>query len=177
MSGPRHRKRSPPRIQHWELDLARKVASAFRTSERPELEAVLTALLLELKVRRPAGVRRWKSYLAKALYNRASRWMRKSRTHEQRTQRLDEGTRNPEAALNEVLEQTSQKSDLEMSFSDAWKDLNSLDQLTCQVLLEEEGNHTAAALRLRIHRNTVRLRLKRIREVIERHGFSELEQD
>jgi hypothetical protein len=69
-------------IEPWEFDLIRKVARAFRTTEREDLEAELARKTLQLKRKEPTEIRDWKAYLAKFLFNKASNWIRDSRVKE-----------------------------------------------------------------------------------------------
>jgi hypothetical protein len=55
------------------MALLRAVAGRFRTTERDELEAELARRLLALKRSQPLGIRSWERYIAKFLFNKASK--------------------------------------------------------------------------------------------------------
>lgn len=152
----------------------RKVASAFRTPDRSELEAALAARLLIIKSELPGGIRDWEAYLAKFLYNKASNWVRDQRRLERRIARLQTG-RSPIAASDpaSAMPQPSiiPDSDRRLAFAAAWKQLDRTLRLSWTVLHEENGNRAAAANRLGIHRNTLRLRLERIKRTLARAGI------
>lgn len=161
-------------IQSWELELISKVARRFSTTEREELEAELARRLLHLKRHLPRGIRDWKAYLAKFLFNKSANWVRDQRAREKRKLSLVE-TREEmfdEIGLGgAVLVSSKPDDDLRTAFSDVWKELDPELRLLWEVLLEERGNQTRVAQRLGKHRNTVRLWLRRIRETLAYHGF------
>jgi DNA-directed RNA polymerase specialized sigma24 family protein len=167
MHRPGEGKQSTSRIQTWELDLIRKVANAFRTQEREELEAELARKLVDLKSRPLLGIRDWKAYLAKFLYNKAANWIRDSRARENRTARQMEG--QDEAILS--LPGPAVEDDLAIAFRDLYNELDPELRRFCQILIEENGNQVATARRLGKHRNTIRLWIGKIRTALQRHGF------
>src|SRR6266566_4132658 len=65
----------------WELELVRMTAARFRTTEREELEADLALHLLRVKRLHRRRVGHWKAYLAAALRNKASNWIRDRQRH------------------------------------------------------------------------------------------------
>jgi len=163
-------------IESWELELISKVSRAFRTNDREELEAELGRKLLELKNRRPSDIRRWESYLAKMLYNKASNWVRDTRYRESRAIGLTES----EPTIDDSEERFTsslaivprlENVDLAIILADMMEELEPSLKLLWETLVEEKGNQAQVARRLGIHRNTVRLWIRKIQELLERHGL------
>lgn len=167
MDGPRPER--PPGLDFWEINLAQKVAQAFRTPDREELAAELARKLLDLKNNPNLAVRNWKAYAAKFLYNKAANWVRDARAREKREAGhvigKEDGPRTPgQPATHE--DHTDRA-----AFGPMWNELSPELRHVWEVLVEEEGSQTRVARRLGKHRNTVRLCIKKILAVAERHGF------
>lgn len=123
--------------------------------------------LIELKRLKPAGIRDWRAYVTKFFYNKAANWVRDHRAREKRYVPLpDAETFFAGAGLSE-----SSESDFSLAFKEAWLDLPKDLQTLGQILLEEDGNQVAVAKRLRKHRNTVRLWIRKIKQHLGRQGF------
>lgn len=166
------RKRSCAEIAPWELALIRTVAQRFRTMEREELEAELARRLLVLKLYPPRGIRDWRRYAAKFLYNKASNWIRDSRARERRAVAVDKTAGESETfALTDLLPAPEPRHDLRIAFAHIWKELDPELRAFWQLLLEENGNQLRVARKLGKHRNTVRLWIKKIRKILVSHGF------
>lgn len=165
----------PPKIEAWELDLVRKVAQAFRDCEHDELAAELASRLLELKSNPPIGIRNWRAYLAKFLYNKASNIVRNWRLRDSRSIPFDQPKESDDdpimSSLDTLLAHDSRPEKLRQEFSGAWESLAPELRELWEVLVEEKGRQGAAAKRLGKHRNTVALWLRQIREVLKAHGF------
>jgi DNA-directed RNA polymerase specialized sigma24 family protein len=167
---------NPEQIEPWEFDLIRKVADRFETTEREDLEAELGRILLRLKVGKPPHVQDWKSYLAKALLNKASNWIRDRRFHQSRIVPLiapgeeESGARfiTGKGMPSLEIDDDSQLA-LKLLSNELGPDLLRLWEL----LIEENGNQLAVARRLGMHRNTVRLWIQKIRQLLEQHGFQD----
>lgn len=163
-------------VEPWELQLVQKVASAFRTQDRVELEAELARKLLVLKRSRPKGIRDWQHYIAKFLYNKAANWVRDTRA---RANRHIPIVGTPEDAIFERsvtendLRPPGPDTGLELSLARVWAELGPELRNMWSILVEERGNRMAAARRLGKHRNTIRLWIQMIRAVLKRHGFTE----
>ena len=156
-------------VQEWELELLRKVASAFDTPDRQELEAELSRKLLELKAKDLSHVRNWPAYLAKFLYNKASNWVRDMRALKKRTADDPDALPaalelNPEISLDQAAE-------LRLAFAEAWRSLDPKLRRVWAILVEERGNQVRVATRLGVHRNTVRLWMGKIRQILLRQDF------
>lgn len=156
-------------VQQWELEMIKKVAQAFRTDERADLEAELARRLLMLKENRPSNIRSWKAYLAKFLYNKGANWIRDQRSSARRGSAIPDVDESIDIHMS--LPGIEQESDLRLAFSKAWNELDPELRRFWQVLAEEEGNQVHAAKRLGKHRNTVRLWVRKIKEALAHHGF------
>ncbi len=164
----------PGEIEPWEFDLIRKVAHRFETTEREDLEAELALILFRLKASRPAAIQNWKSYLAKALLNKASNWIRDVRARQSRTvPMLAPGEEEPGAGFipEERVPGREVDDDLHLALKLLSNELGPDLLRLWELLIEENGNQLAVARRLGMHRNTVRLWIQRIRQVLEQHGF------
>ncbi len=162
----RHRKRPSHKVETWELDLIRKVAGAFRTHEREELEGELARKLLDLKSRPLVDIRDWQAYLAKFLYNKSANWIRDARAREKRAESLPDG---PDGPL--VFSAEGPQDDFGIAFQDLYNVLDPELRRLWQVLIEENGNQVAAARRLGKHRNTIRHRIEKLKRILAMHGF------
>jgi hypothetical protein len=151
-------------IELWELELVGKIAKAFRTTEREELEAELARKLCELKSKKLCGIQHWRGYVAKFLYNKASNIVRSWRLREKMQQ--TQGNL-PESRIPRVWEDR----DLAFDFDQVWRTLDPERQKFWQILLMEKGNQAKTARRMGKHRNTIGLWSKRIRNIFERHGL------
>jgi len=165
----------PEEIEPWEFDLIQKVANRFETAEREDLEAELSRILLRLKVAKPAHIRNWKSYLAKTLLNKASNWIRDWRFRQSRNVPLPAPSEEHGGGF--IIEKGVPGLEIDDDFQLALKLLS--DELgpdllrLWELLIEENGNQLAVARRLGMHRNTVRLWIQKLRQVLEQHGFLE----
>jgi DNA-directed RNA polymerase specialized sigma24 family protein len=158
------------------MALLRAVAGRFRTTERDELEAELARRLLALKRTRPTGIRSWDRYLAKFLFNKASNWIRDQRLREQRSVGLDsklaaDDQSEQTRTLLDALASSEADIDLRLVVSDVLKELDPELRRLWELLLRENGNQLRVARILGKHRNTIRLWVQKIRQVLIRHGF------
>ena len=156
-------------IQTWELEMVIKVSRAFRTDEHDELEAELAGKLVELKYRMPSGIRNWKAYLAKFLYNKASNWVRNSR----RRGRLEFSLRRDRGPMliSKAHSVEEQEHDLRIALAQLRPELHPELRRFWDLLLQKRGNRSKAARQAGIHRNTARLWLLEIQQLLQRHGF------
>lgn len=166
---------SHPKIEPWELELVKKVAQRFRTMERDDLESDLAGRLLDLKTHLPSGIRTWKAYLAKFLYNKAANWVRNRRADEARSTSLHE-SRHEEFSealtLEDLLKFPELEHDARAAFAGLWQALDPDLRRVWELLLEERGNQAEVARRLGKHRNTVRLWIREIQRELTRHEFT-----
>ena len=175
MRHPRHWKSSVPEIEPWEMALVKTTAQGIRTTDRDELESELARHLLRLKRHPPSGIQDWKALVKKALRNKAVNWIRDRQAREKRMTTLDE-SRKEDSGETFVLEDVScshsePDHDLRLAFARAWEELDPQLRTVWEMLLEEKGKQVEVARRLGKHRNTVRLLIRRIQQVLKRHRF------
>lgn len=166
--------RRSAQVEPWELALVKKVAQTFRTDEREELEAELASKLAALKQSTPKDIRDWQRYVAKFLYNKASNWVRDYRARTRRHVSIaapTEEQRTTDCIVEDFLPGQEWNEDLRVMLAQVWAELDPELRHLWAILVEEEGNRVAAARTLGKHRNTVRLWIRTIREVLERHGI------
>lgn len=159
------------------MALVRAIAGRFRTSERDELEAELARRLLALKSSKPKGVRSWEHYVAKFLFNKASNWVRDQRLREKKSVDLDSSTQTDDALartpnLLDVLASAEPDIDLRLALTEVLQELDPELRAFWELLVRENGNQLQVARILGKHRNTIRHWLKRIEQILMRHGLS-----
>lgn len=143
-------------LEGWEWDLINRVSAAFRT-DREELGAELALKVLVFKSKSQSGIRNWKGYLAKLLYNKAANLVRDCRARER-----------IERARSDEWMAPSRYSLHGPAFIAIWNELKPRDREICQVLIETNGNRSHAARRLSTHRNTISRRLREIKQILLR---------
>jgi transposase len=151
------------KLEDWEFELIEKAAWDFSKTDRDDLKSELIKSLLALKESRPAGILDWKSYVAKATYNRANNVTRGWRRFQKRAARM---------AVTEVMHTPpADPAEDRLALAQAWAELKPEFRRLWEVLAEEGGRKIRAARRLGLHPNTLRLRIRKIQRVLERHGF------
>ncbi|MGI9072747.1 MAG: hypothetical protein ACR2JB_15880 [Bryobacteraceae bacterium] len=162
-------------VEIWERQMTLNVARAFR-ADQEELQAELASRLCELKSRNLRGIRNWKAYVTKFLYNKASNIVRSWRLREKKEQAYeaphDIASHDEVALVREPVEQFEDNRGLALDLASVWSALDPDQQRFWKVLLQERGNQTRTAKRLGKHRNTVILWKKQIRAILEHHGVS-----
>ena len=158
----------------WERELVKTIAARIRTTDRDDLESVLAIHLWELKKRFASAARSWKAFARTALRNKAANWIRDRQLAEKRAtslEKLTEDGADEGPTLTGLL--IFQEADIptQAALSRVWDDLDEGLKRVWALLLEEDGNQARVARRLGKHRNTVRLRIRQIREFLEQHGF------
>jgi DNA-binding PucR family transcriptional regulator len=159
-------------IERWEQDLVRLTAARIRTTDREELEAELSSHLLHVKRRHRRRVRHWKAYLRTALENRAKNWIRDSQQNSSGMVSLDAPEGSDESlSLVDRMVSSEPGPDAGAAIAAAWQGMAPELRKLWQVLLEENGNQTRAAARMKMHRNTMRIWTRRIQKILNAHGF------
>ena len=157
----------------WELKLTRSIAARFRTTERDELEADLALHLLHVR-RHRARAKHWKAYLTAALRNKASNWIRDRKRHERAHADLDAPVDDEQLLTRgDRIVAPDAPEDLRAAFAALWNELDPELRDIWEVLLQEGGNQVDAARRLKMHRNTLRLWVRKIQKAVIRHGFGD----
>jgi DNA-directed RNA polymerase specialized sigma24 family protein len=159
-------------VEPWELDLVRMAAARIRTTDREELVSELTLHLLHVKREHKSRVRHWRAYLKASLHNRAVNWIRDRQRQQAGVIELDAagGEEEPRMTAN-LLGSSEPGPDNRVAFGAAWDALGPNLQNLWEALIQENGNQTRVAKRLKLHRNTVRLWIRRIQDVMKTHGF------
>jgi DNA-directed RNA polymerase specialized sigma24 family protein len=160
-------------FETWEVGLVERTARGIDTNEREELIAELMLHLLQLKRAHQRRARHWKAFLRTSIRNRALNWVRHlqvQRTHMRPFEHADRGLDRP-ADLEDLLAGPDPDLDRQQALVSVQSGLDPRLREFWQALVEENGHQGRAARRLRIHRNTARLWIQRIREQLQRHGF------
>ena len=157
------------------------VAASFRTTDRAALESDLMVHWLDLKRHPPRGIQNWNAYLTAALRNKARNWLRDRQSAD-----AAEGLVSLTTPLSTSTEQDDESATLEDRLKSPEADsdfliavgelLEQCDPWLCAVwraLLQADGNHTRAAKRLRVHRNTLPPAIRQIAELLKRHEFGD----
>ena len=164
-----------PTLEDWEYALIRSVAARIRTTDRDDLESVLSIHLLRLKARFETTARNWRAFATTALRNKASNWIRDRQLAESRLTPLDRaqsdeterpiadtlGARDPPPELRVIVQ--SARAELDQHLRNVW-----------DALVETSGNQVEVARQFGVHRNTVRLWIRRIRIALALHGLNRL---
>lgn len=158
------------KLETWETDAIRAVASSFNIPDREDLEAELAWRLLVFKRKPQPAVKNWRGYTFTFLRNRARDWIKMFRKARGRTISFDQPTADHEemAASGDPLPTSDQ--DLPLALSIALSELPSHLRKLWRLRVEEGLNLNEAASRLGRHRNTVRYWTRKIRRILESHG-------
>ena len=161
-------------LERWERELVKAIAATIRTTERADLESVLALHLWQTKQRFGSVAEKWRGLAATVLRNKAANWIRDRQLYESRLTSLDRSPREGETLppLMDTLRSHGTDADVELALQRVWDELDEVLRRAWALLVEETGNQTRVASRLGVHRNTVRVWVRKIREALERHGFS-----
>ncbi len=171
MADQERHKRFPPAVENWELERIAEFAKKIEPREPEELAAELMRRLAVLKAKPPCDIQDWDAYLWRFLRNKANNWFRDRRTRQKPIISLDQA-RTPES--NETFAESIPvplSEDSPLAFAQVWAQLGPKLQRFVVVWGALEGDQTAIGIRLRIHRNTVRLWKKKVRQIFIKHGF------
>ena len=133
------------------------------------------AKLFQLKEGPQRGIRNWRLYVTKFLYNKASNFVRNQR-RERKQFPFDELTHSSEIRSFSIGQSQSSfcfqgPIGFSLEFAGLWDQLNPALRHLWILLLQENGNQTRLAKRLGKHRNTIRSWLHEIERALEAHGF------
>src|SRR5216117_2852745 len=139
-----------------------RVVAKAHSSERMALRAELVRKVFTVKNESRPGIRNWKRYLARILRNERVNWFRKWMDKEKRQVEILESKTNSESGCRPGVILSAVKRDLDQAIAvaEAGKELTAAQWLLLQVLQECDGNQILGARRLRIHRNTLRKRIR-----------------
>lgn len=147
--------------------MAKGIARSFKTFEQfDDLEAEVLLKLAELKSKQPAHAEDWKSFLASSLFNTAKdcikkhdNWAKRARSFEDQEAEYKEENKN-RTWEDRFLVQSEIDPDFLIQWDPAWAALDAELKNLWQILMEEEGNITATAIRLGLPRKTVEYQVK-----------------
>ena len=163
-------------LEPWEEELVQSVAASYDTLDREDLAAELAWRLLVLKRQRRPDIRNWRVYISKFLRNKASNWIRRNRPRERKTISIDapmEPSVESSQTLADLLQSSEGDIDQRLALEAALGDLPSELQSVLRLLIEEDWNQSAVALRLCKHRNTIRAWIRRIKQKLIAYGFGQ----
>jgi DNA-directed RNA polymerase specialized sigma24 family protein len=156
-----------------ELDLARRIARRYRTSDREELESHLITVIAEAYPKK-ALVDDWKAFLATSLHNGALNWLRSQRRYEQR---VTIAGRRPTSENEDDVNAIDRVASVDLSIDDrlafdrALEDASPLMRRVWDVMPLTNFDQTEAARRMRVSRNTVGKAWRQLRLLLNQHGF------
>lgn len=172
-SGDTHQQ--PICIEQWEIEVAKSVAGSFKSfPEHEDIQAELYKHLVEIKSKKHLGIRNWKSFLAKSLYNAAYDFIRKWHVRHKNVQPLEMPEENEEGShisLEKILAAPDERINLKLEVSEIWKQLSPELQKLWSLMVEEEGNKASVARRLGRPRKTVEYWIMKLQTILEKHGF------
>ena len=159
-------------VKKSEIERIHKFAFMAERIEPKELAAELLRQWAELKADPPSRVKNWNAYLSDFLHSRSSNWFRDRRTRRSLITSWDE-PRTKDSEETGPRQEPSVTADEEsrFAFAQAWQELGPKLQRFALTYQELDGNLTAVAIRLRIHRNTASQRRKKVRAIFQEHGI------
>ena len=147
----------------FELELVQRVARRWRTTDQSELESALTLHVASL-YRKRNTVTDWKAFLITALNAKANNWLRDRQRHHRDLVSIDqvalEGNEQP--APPDI---TDTNTDDQFLIDRLRRKLPPALSRVLDALVAENYDQTRAAIRLGVHRNTIRNALRRIRVI------------
>ena len=160
------------RVEVWEIELATRIAGSFRPGDE-DLKSALWTRLIQIKAKPPASIQNWKSYLIQSLYNAAKNFIR-----QEDVQRRHRGAADSHETLElhwpfwrEEMVATSKELDLKITLTKVWATLTPEMRELAWMLIEEEGNISALAARLKRSRKTVEYWIQKLRTKLKEEGL------
>jgi DNA-directed RNA polymerase specialized sigma24 family protein len=158
-------------VDAWEIDLVRQITHAYR-SDHEELEAELFRRFTELKVKHKARATDWKAYLARSLYNAANRFVRDQNTRDRRLQSLEiEDDEHAGASMLDFLPAPDEPLDLRIDLCRLREEMSPQLRDLWDLLVEEQGNVSAAAKKLGRPRKTVDYWIQKLKTFLKNQAI------
>jgi DNA-directed RNA polymerase specialized sigma24 family protein len=158
-------------IEEWEMELAKRIAGAFRSTDE-ELAAELLLRLAELKATARTDIRDWRAFLVRSLYNAAKNSIRRDDVRRGRHRSLDFMSRNDETtSLLEQLPAPPEPVPMHIGFADIRKELTYEMRELTDLLIENEGSISAVAKALDRPRKTVEYWITKLRRFLRTRGI------
>jgi DNA-directed RNA polymerase specialized sigma24 family protein len=155
----------------WEIEVVQQVVHAYRT-DHEELEAELLRRLVELKIKHQARVRDWRAFLARSLYNAANNFVRNRRLRESRMQSLEpDDVLDATPALADLLAAPEEPVDLRIDLARLREEISPELRQLWDLLIEEQGNVSAAARKLGRPRKSLDYWIGKLRQLLKDRGF------
>jgi DNA-directed RNA polymerase specialized sigma24 family protein len=158
-------------VEAWEINLVKQVAHAYR-ADQEELEAELFRRLTELKVKHKARARDWKAYLARSLYNAANTFVRDQKIRDRRIQSLEiEDEDQAPASMLDLLPAPAEPLDLRIDLGRLRNEISPQLRDLWDLLVEEQGNISAAAQKLGRPRKTVDYWIQKLKTFLKNRAI------
>ena len=171
MGGEERPKGPSDRIEEWEWKLVKELVRQTRPEDPDYLETKLLVKLTRLKAT-TESVRNWEDFLWISLRNHGLNIVR--RLSKMKTVSIDSRAPVPSAAtlIRELaMTETAHDPEKQNAMGAALQDFTPKLRRLWDALKRCKGNQTAAARRMRKHRNTIRNWIKQMRPILERHGL------
>jgi DNA-directed RNA polymerase specialized sigma24 family protein len=158
-------------VEAWEINLVKQVVHAYR-ADQEELEAELFRRLSEMKVKHKARARDWKAYLARSLYNAANTFVRDQNIRHRRIQSLEiEDEDQAPASLLDLLPAPEEPLDLRIDLCRLRNEMSPQLRDLWDLLVEEQGNISAAAKKLGRPRKTVDYWIQKLKTFLKNRAI------
>jgi DNA-directed RNA polymerase specialized sigma24 family protein len=155
-------------VDAWEIDLVNQVAHAYRT-DREELVAELFRRLAKLKVKHKAKAWNWKAYLARSLYNAAKNFVRDQNLRHTRIQSLESEDEDDTAVSTlDFLQAPEEPIDLRIDLARLREEMSPELRSLWDLLVEEQGNISAVAKKLRRPRKTIDYWIQKLKTFLKK---------
>lgn len=152
------------KIKAWEITLISQITSRYNINDKDELQAELYKKLLELK-HKNIKAKSWKNFLAKALYNAANDYLRKTNQHNKRYISIGSKHSNEDDDIgNIVIGSNIEDIELRITLENLSPELKQL----WNVLMIEDGNISKAAKRLNKPRTTINYWYKKLKDELKK---------
>jgi DNA-directed RNA polymerase specialized sigma24 family protein len=154
-------------VEIWEMEVVKQVAHVYRT-DYEELEAELFRRLVKLKIKHQARARDWRAFLARSLYNAAKNFVRDRAVREGRMRSLEvDNVDDAPPALEDLLVAPEESIDLRIDLTGLREELSPQMQRLWDALVEEQGNISAVARKLRRPRKSLDYWVGKLRRLVK----------
>ncbi|MCX5784565.1 MAG: sigma-70 family RNA polymerase sigma factor [Elusimicrobia bacterium] len=160
-------------IEGWEVELAKNVARSFAGfPEWNDLEAELFRKLSVIKSGKREGIKDWKAFLAKSLFNSAHDYIRRWKAGAKLFQPMEIPGKDGEMlSLEEIIAHPGDPKDSGIDIRLAVESLSPELQELWALLMEEGGNQVRVAERLGKPRMTVKYWIDKLKSSLVKRGF------
>lgn len=153
------------------MEVVKQVAHAYRT-DCEELEAELLGRLVELKIKHHARARAWRAFLARSLYNAANNFVRDKHLRESKMRSLEsDDVEDAPPALADLLAAPEEPIDLRIDLAWLREEISPQLRHLWDLLIEEHGNISALARRLRRPRKSLDYWIGKLRQLLKERAL------